>query len=189
MVCIWGDWVDHGISQRVTHSRRLNFMKLWRRRRDSNPRDDSSPTPLAGERLRPLGHVSTDAYMHNDRGVQDVVCAFAKRLWSGAELVARTSDNASARSSCLFLWADNTVIGEMTVRAIQARYCPNQRENTLAFEIRPNLAQTRNNTGNNCSISAKNQHALMCLAMPMNGTKRISLGENRPPERAAAFPI
>ena len=35
---------------------------MWRRRRDSNPRDDSSPTPLAGERLRPLGHVSVDAY-------------------------------------------------------------------------------------------------------------------------------
>ena len=30
----------------------------WRRRRDSNPRDGSPPTPLAGERLRPLGHVS-----------------------------------------------------------------------------------------------------------------------------------
>ena len=30
----------------------------WRRRRDSNPRDGSPSTPLAGERLRPLGHVS-----------------------------------------------------------------------------------------------------------------------------------
>ena len=34
----------------------------WRRRRDSNPRDGFPPTPLAGERLRPLGHVSTDPY-------------------------------------------------------------------------------------------------------------------------------
>ena len=34
----------------------------WRRRRDSNPRYRSRYTPLAGERLRPLGHVSTDAY-------------------------------------------------------------------------------------------------------------------------------
>ena len=34
----------------------------WRRRRDSNPRDPSGPTPLAGERLRPLGHVSADRY-------------------------------------------------------------------------------------------------------------------------------
>jgi hypothetical protein len=33
---------------------------VWRRRRDSNPRDPSGPTPLAGERLRPLGHVSAD---------------------------------------------------------------------------------------------------------------------------------
>ena len=30
----------------------------WRRRRDSNPRTSHPVTPLAGERLRPLGHVS-----------------------------------------------------------------------------------------------------------------------------------
>lgn len=30
----------------------------WRRRRDSNPRYRSRYTPLAGERLRPLGHLS-----------------------------------------------------------------------------------------------------------------------------------
>ena len=30
----------------------------WRRERDSNPRWDFSHTPLAGERLRPLGHLS-----------------------------------------------------------------------------------------------------------------------------------
>ena len=30
----------------------------WRRGRDSNPRDGSPPTPLAGVRLRPLGHLS-----------------------------------------------------------------------------------------------------------------------------------
>ena len=34
----------------------------WRKRRDSNPRDGSPPTPLAGERLRPLGHVSVDRF-------------------------------------------------------------------------------------------------------------------------------
>ena len=33
----------------------------WRRGRDSNPRDPSGPTPLAGERLRPLGHLSDKA--------------------------------------------------------------------------------------------------------------------------------
>ena len=32
----------------------------WRRRWDSNPRDPFGSTPLAGERLRPLGHVSAD---------------------------------------------------------------------------------------------------------------------------------
>ena len=31
---------------------------LWRRERDSNPRWGFSHTPLAGERLRPLGHLS-----------------------------------------------------------------------------------------------------------------------------------
>ena len=36
------------------------YLGFWRRRRDSNPRDPSGPTPLAGERLRPLGHVSAD---------------------------------------------------------------------------------------------------------------------------------
>ena len=41
----------------------LNIIfKKWRKRRDSNPRDGSPPTPLAGERLRPLGHVSTDRF-------------------------------------------------------------------------------------------------------------------------------
>ena len=33
--------------------------KKWRRGRDSNPRDGFPSTPLAGERLRPLGHLST----------------------------------------------------------------------------------------------------------------------------------
>ena len=34
--------------------------KKWRRGRDSNPRRGYKPlTPLAGERLRPLGHLST----------------------------------------------------------------------------------------------------------------------------------
>lgn len=32
--------------------------KVWRRRRDSNPRDPFGPAPLAGVCLRPLGHVS-----------------------------------------------------------------------------------------------------------------------------------
>ncbi len=60
-----------------THSANLHIyatnqslsIDLWRRRRDSNPRDPSGPTPLAGERLRPLGHVSTDAYSQVNIGV------------------------------------------------------------------------------------------------------------------------
>ncbi len=39
------------------------FKREWRKRRDSNPRDGFPPTPLAGERLRPLGHVSADPYI------------------------------------------------------------------------------------------------------------------------------
>ena len=35
----------------------------WRRRRDSNPRYRFRYTPLAGERLRPLGHVSADPFI------------------------------------------------------------------------------------------------------------------------------
>ena len=37
-----------------------NMVGLWQRRRDSNPRNALTFTPLAGERLRPLGHVSAD---------------------------------------------------------------------------------------------------------------------------------
>ena len=44
----------------------IEFRDQWRRRWDSNPRDPSGPTPLAGERLRPLGHVSVDP--SNDTG-------------------------------------------------------------------------------------------------------------------------
>ena len=40
------------------------FPSDWRKRRDSNPRRGSTPhTPLAGEHLRPLGHVSNHAIM------------------------------------------------------------------------------------------------------------------------------
>ena len=39
----------------------------WRRRRDSNPRYRSRYTPLAGERLRPLGHVSEEVFSLSQR--------------------------------------------------------------------------------------------------------------------------
>ena len=38
----------------------------WRRGRDSNPRYRSRYTPLAGERLRPLGHLSVFLYAANN---------------------------------------------------------------------------------------------------------------------------
>ena len=43
---------------------------FWRRRWDSNPRDPSGPTPLAGERLRPLGHVSAAVFKRGWRAIQ-----------------------------------------------------------------------------------------------------------------------
>ena len=43
----------------------------WQRRRDSNPRDPHGPTPLAGERLRPLGHVSVAPFSDELRGGQE----------------------------------------------------------------------------------------------------------------------
>ena len=36
---------------------------IWQRRWDSNPRDPFGPIPLAGGRLRPLGHVSEDVFI------------------------------------------------------------------------------------------------------------------------------
>ncbi len=35
---------------------------VWRRERDSNPRWGSAHTPLAGERLQPLGHLSRNCH-------------------------------------------------------------------------------------------------------------------------------
>ncbi len=51
----------------------------WRRRRDSNPRDGFPSTPLAGERLRPLGHVSADRCNGRASGKQ----GGNWRLWTG----------------------------------------------------------------------------------------------------------
>ena len=42
-----------------------NMKKGWRRRRDSNPRYRSRYTPLAGERLRPLGHISVGGCIYS----------------------------------------------------------------------------------------------------------------------------
>jgi hypothetical protein len=36
---------------------------IWRRGRDSNPRYHSWYTPLAGERLQPLGHLSVSCFL------------------------------------------------------------------------------------------------------------------------------
>jgi hypothetical protein len=52
----------------------------WRRGRDSNPRDGCPPTPLAGERLRPLGHLSGRPRLrtktHEFKGIFDLAQFF-----------------------------------------------------------------------------------------------------------------
>src|SRR5690606_4613692 len=50
----------------------------WRRGRDSNPRDGSPPTPLAGARLRPLGHLSADALSGNSAASQAPITGMAE---------------------------------------------------------------------------------------------------------------
>ena len=40
----------------------IYYKAKWRRGRDSNPRDSYPPTPLAGARLQPLGHLSADLF-------------------------------------------------------------------------------------------------------------------------------
>tara|TARA_B100001250_G_scaffold323868_1_gene287365 strand:- start:91 stop:426 length:336 start_codon:yes stop_codon:yes gene_type:complete len=52
----------------------------WRKRRDSNPRDGSPPTPLAGERLRPLGHVSANRFNYLFEQGQGLKLKIAKFL-------------------------------------------------------------------------------------------------------------
>ena len=54
------NWGAINITQTQVYVLKYIYKVMWRRRRDSNPRDPSGPTPLAGERLRPLGHVSAD---------------------------------------------------------------------------------------------------------------------------------
>ena len=62
----------------LTHNHQTPYLLViiaikgwWQRRRDSNPRDPHGPTPLAGERLRPLGHVSTEPFSNEFTGGQE----------------------------------------------------------------------------------------------------------------------
>ncbi len=52
----FGALIFRYLSKELDTLKRVNVK--WRRRRDSNPRYRSRYTPLAGERLRPLGHFS-----------------------------------------------------------------------------------------------------------------------------------
>ena len=76
--------------EKSRHGPRLGFARCrWRRRRDSNPRDSSPSTPLAGERLRPLGHVSA----HGSTGAVNVrqarIPVDPVRTWQGFRIEAR----------------------------------------------------------------------------------------------------
>lgn len=55
-------------SRPLTPLHGIGILKLWRRERDSNPRRGYKPlTPLAGERLRPLGHLSENFWPGSTR--------------------------------------------------------------------------------------------------------------------------
>ena len=58
----------------ITNTEKLLTTVEWRRGRDSNPRDSYPPTPLAGARLRPLGHLS-EAVIKGENLVNQGVCA------------------------------------------------------------------------------------------------------------------
>ena len=53
----------------------------WQRRRDSNPRSALTYTPLAGERLRPLGHVSVDPFRGKLKGGQEAKTLKLQRMF------------------------------------------------------------------------------------------------------------
>ena len=78
-----------------------DFKGNWRRRRDSNPRDGFPSTPLAGERLRPLGHVSTDGYSRTTDGNSSINSATC----GAAEGVSQTPEKARKRTGMNRLWA------------------------------------------------------------------------------------
>ena len=61
----------------------------WRRGRDSNPRDGfKPPTPLAGERLRPLGHLSKNGPSRNGAVRSRGACDAATPLSAGRGMAA-----------------------------------------------------------------------------------------------------
>ncbi len=55
------DWDVFSPRSKGGAQRTWGYLGQWRRRRDSNPRYRFRYTPLAGERLRPLGHLSVSA--------------------------------------------------------------------------------------------------------------------------------
>ena len=83
----------------------------WRRGRDSNPRDGHPPTPLAGERLRPLGHLSnyqkyrkktrrTRVFRVNDfRYTGRCICSIIAELYSN---VGRTMCDFGVPNRCQY---------------------------------------------------------------------------------------
>ena len=55
---MWGAMWGRNRNAQEKNYKSTSYENKWRRGRDSNPRDGSPPTPLAGARLRPLGHLS-----------------------------------------------------------------------------------------------------------------------------------
>ena len=70
----------------------------WRSRWDSNPRDPSGPTPLAGERLRPLGHSSADGHSEAGRRRQGEMRVFLRLPSFERRCCAEVGDRLTAQS-------------------------------------------------------------------------------------------
>src|SRR5438067_2172325 len=79
-----------------TYNRAKHLSKDWRMGRDSNPRDDSSPsTHFPGVRLQPLGHPS-DASTASTSGGTDRAGTLAKPVGRSNRQPARTAGRGPA---------------------------------------------------------------------------------------------
>ncbi len=57
-VASWGRHPNARNNFTIKYKELTRSQRIWRRERDSNPRDGSPPTHFPGVRLRPLGHLS-----------------------------------------------------------------------------------------------------------------------------------
>ena len=81
----------------------------WRRGRDSNPRWVSPHTPLAGERLQPLGHLSNVlGLLARLTGFEPVIASFVD--WCLIQFGHRRNTSSTARARDFFCRQENSRI-------------------------------------------------------------------------------